>query len=238
MRFLGFIYRILALTGFLSTVLVVGYIALPYKSERVEAAIAKAKESAETLREQVFPGRFESPNTNLPEDEGISPEWNSSLPSFSPTAPRERSRPQFDLGKQPAPDPDQPAILPLPEHGLSHVVHSRPTPNQLEIINDSPVLHSLVKLEDADTGKVLSKHFIRSGETLSIDAPDGVIRAKVASGRDWLGEPYLFGDETIFYDMSGPITLNNQEGFYYLSYEINVITHQQLIKRPLKREEW
>lgn len=57
--------------------------------------------------------------------------------------------------------------------------------------------HTLIKVE-ALGGNEVTRAFIRSGGTYTIDLPQGIYVLKTASGTTWYGPQYLFGPETSY----------------------------------------
>ena len=55
-----------------------------------------------------------------------------------------------------------------------------------------------IKLEKTDTKKTVMTAYIRGGDTLDIKVPLGNYILKYASGTQWYGQKYYFGDETVF----------------------------------------
>ena len=55
-----------------------------------------------------------------------------------------------------------------------------------------------IKLEKTDTPKTVMTAYIRGGDILDIKVPIGNYVLKYASGTQWYGQKYYFGDETVF----------------------------------------
>lgn len=78
----------------------------------------------------------------------------------------------------------------------------------LKIYNRSSDLHTIIKLEDFESGELVAKYFVRAGQHIEKHLPVGRFRMKFASGKEWYGEPDLFGRHTQSAMMTGAITVN------------------------------
>jgi hypothetical protein len=83
--------------------------------------------------------------------------------------------------------------------------------------------HYWVKIDNAYTGEHLVSHFIRSGDTLSVNLPLGNYTIKYAYGQQWYGEEYLFGGST-GYAQADKVFNFQSNGNRYNGYTVELIT--------------
>ncbi len=99
------------------------------------------------------------------------------------------------LGPSP-PAPDYEAdVEPFPDSGS--VVYSRlveePTSQLHLLTNVGDGRKFVVRLYDVTTNELVAAIYLKGGHQVTIRAPYGAFRLKIASGRKWLGETSLFG---------------------------------------------
>jgi len=145
---------------------------------------------------------------------------------------------QIASGQEPAP----PQVQILPANGLSHTVASGTLKHSVQIINRSKDQHSMIKIEEAYSGRVISKHFVRANDRIDIKVPDGEFRIKVATGVEWYGEPYLFGPDTNAYQLAKTFKYDKYQKIIYYAIEINLPSYlinqsPDIIKGNIVRNE-
>lgn len=131
-----------------------------------------------------------------------------------------------------------PKVLPLPRNNQAHIIYTGAANAPLLIVNKDDSLHSLIKIVDAYSGRLMSKHFVHAGESISIKLPDGAFRFKVASGKRWYGEPYLFGPRTILYEMKDPLKYGKNENFVIHTVEINLPIFLTDQSQVIQQSQW
>ena len=119
----------------------------------------------------------------------------------------------------------QRAPLRLPANGTEFTYFQGRGLGPITISNRSAREHSLVKIENFETGKPVAKYFVRAGDEIQKSLPPGRYRFKFASGVDWYGEPDLFGRKTTVTTATWAITVTSGERFYSINpseIEINI----------------
>lgn len=105
--------------------------------------------------------------------------------------------------------------MPLPSTGQIIISTNKPRYSKITIHNSSS--NCFIKLKDYNLNDVFG-FFVRAGDTVTVDVPQGNFYVYFASGNTWYGESHLFGestqcskDENIqnFYDYTYEYTLYN-----------------------------
>ncbi len=80
-------------------------------------------------------------------------------------------------------------------------------------IKTSPGASYFVKLEDAVTARPVMTLFLRGGETLKQEVPEGSFVLKYATGDTWCGEQGLFGPNTSTFEASEVFEFSEATGY-------------------------
>ncbi len=103
--------------------------------------------------------------------------------------------------KQPSFEQPAQPVQPLPLTGVVNqyvFVIMGTSQSPLKIITRESKYHYFVKLVDWAKGSTVLTLFIRSGHSVSINVPLGSYKMKYATGKQWYGESFLFGPETLY----------------------------------------
>lgn len=86
----------------------------------------------------------------------------------------------------------------LPHNGarIVYIQHEGLAPLELEA---SPDYHFLVKITDAETNMPVYTVFVRAGDQLHLQMPDGRYHIRYAGGRTWYGPEAYFGRESVYF---------------------------------------
>lgn len=111
---------------------------------------------------------------------------------------------------------------PLPQTGYSSNSHIEEGLSPLKIATPYGADHYFVKIEDAYTKKPIANYFIRAGDTLEVNLPLGTYNIKYASGKNWYGDEYLFGQSTAYAKANQTFNFSF-DGYQYNGYTIELI---------------
>lgn len=105
--------------------------------------------------------------------------------------------------------------LPLPKNGYGKFFfESSLTSSKLKFVPETGIQgNMIVKLEDWETGKVVCWFFVREGETFETPIPEGSYRVKIATGKAWYGEKYLFGRKASYSRMTNNVKIPERTNF-------------------------
>ncbi len=95
----------------------------------------------------------------------------------------------------PAASFDQPVVS-EPSTGVISNYTGRTPMSPFEIKTADSDNDYYIKLAGVDSGTTAMTIFVRGGETVDVDVPEGIYIVKYATGDTWYGEDYLFGPDT------------------------------------------
>jgi hypothetical protein len=101
---------------------------------------------------------------------------------------------------------------PLPANGKVAKYYSNRMTSALEITTQGEDENHFIKVVDWDTGETVLTVFIRAGQSVATEVPEGSYEIRFAAGKTWYGEKNLFGPTTALGRTEEELIFTEDEG--------------------------